>query len=54
MIVTFAIRHRPGGQDCPGHGPTPFVFQLPEPLGNRTLYDGGEDPPRKAGEPPAG
>lgn len=54
VIVTFSVRQLPGGQDCPGHPPTPTVFQLPEPLGNRTLYDGGDEPPRKAGDPPVG
>lgn len=54
VIVTFSVRQQPGGQDCQGNPPTPFVFELPEPLGNRTLYDGGDEPPRKAGEPPAG
>jgi hypothetical protein len=54
VIVTFSIRRRPGGQDCQGNAPFKVQFELPEPLGNRTLYDGGEDPPRKAGEPPVG
>lgn len=54
VIVTFSIRRLPGGQDCQGNAPFKVTFELPEPLGNRTLYDGGEDPPRKAGEPPAG
>lgn len=54
VIVTFSVRQQPGGQDCQGNPPTPFVFELPEPLGNRTLYDGGDEPPRRAGEPPAG
>lgn len=55
VTVTFAIRHQPGdGQDCQGNAPFPVEFTLPEPLGARTLLDGSEDPPRKAGEPPAG
>lgn len=55
VTVTFAIRHQPGdGQDCQGNAPFPVELVLPEPLGARTLLDGSEDPPRKAGEPPAG
>ncbi|HET7703828.1 MAG TPA: hypothetical protein VFK35_10530 [Candidatus Limnocylindrales bacterium] len=54
VIVTFSIRRRPGGQDCQGNAPFKVQFELPEPLGSRTLLDGGEDPPRKAGEPPVG
>jgi hypothetical protein len=48
VIVTFAVRHRPGGQDCPSHPSAPFTFELPEPLGGRKLLDGSEDPPRDA------
>ncbi len=55
VTVTFVIRQQPGdGQDCQGNAPFPVGFPLPEPLGARTLLDGNEDPPRKAGEPPAG
>lgn len=55
VTVTFAIRHQSGGgQDCQGNAPFPVEFTLPEPLGARTLLDGSEDPPRTAGEPPAG
>ncbi len=54
VTVTFAIRQQPGdGQDCQGNRPFPVEITLPEPLGARTLLDGNEDPPRKAGEPPA-
>lgn len=48
VVVTFAVRHRPGGQDCQGHPSAPFAFTLPEPLGARPLLDGSEDPPRDA------
>ncbi|HUQ78059.1 MAG TPA: hypothetical protein VM427_04205 [Patescibacteria group bacterium] len=48
VLVTFRVRHRPGGQDCPGHPPAPFTFKLPEPLGDRRLLDGSADPPREA------
>ena len=48
IVVTFTVRHRPGGQDCQGHPSAPTVFTLPEPLGARSLLDGNEDPPRDA------
>jgi hypothetical protein len=48
IVVTFTVRHRPGGQDCQGHPSAPTVFTLPEPLGARPLLDGNEDPPRDA------
>jgi hypothetical protein len=38
----------PGGHECPGNPPTPFVIELAEPLGGRQLVDGiagtGADP----------
>jgi hypothetical protein len=45
VIVILAVRHREGGQDCPGNPPTPFLLRLPEPLGGRILLDGGVVPP---------
>jgi hypothetical protein len=52
IVVTFTVRHRPGGQDCQGHPPAPTVLTLPEPLGTRSLLDGNEDPPRDASKIP--
>lgn len=54
VIVTFAIRKQPGGQDCQGNPPFPVSLKLSEPLGSRTLLDGSETPPRKVDGPPAG
>lgn len=51
VIVAIGVRRAPGNQDCPGHPPTPFEFELPEPLGDRPLFDGGPVPPRDAREP---
>jgi hypothetical protein len=48
ITVTFDIRKLPGGQDCQGNAPFPVTITLPEPLGNRTLLDGGVKPPRDA------
>lgn len=48
VVVTFAVRPRPGGQSCPSNPETPFVLELPEPLGGRPLLDGSSVPPRDA------
>jgi hypothetical protein len=46
ITVTFRARARSGPATCPGNPATPVVVELPEPLGDRTLLDGGTDPPR--------
>lgn len=45
--VTIAIGVRPlgGFQSCPGPPGTPAILRLLEPLGDRTLLDGGHVPP---------
>ncbi len=48
VSVVFAVRPRPGGQDCPSNPETPHLLSLPEPLGERTLLDESEIPPRDA------
>jgi hypothetical protein len=48
VTVTFAIRLRLGAQTCPSNPETPFVLELPEPLGDRSLLDGSSIPPRDA------
>ena len=48
VTVVFAVRPRGGNQDCPSNPETPHVLRLPEPLGERTLLDGSEIPPRDA------
>ena len=55
-IVTITIRpRRDGNQTCPGNPPTPFEFDLPAPLGGRSLLDGSHVPPAPPGtDPPAG
>ncbi len=44
--VEIAITTDPptGDQTCPGSPPTPFVVQLDEALGQRTLLDAGREP----------
>jgi hypothetical protein len=50
ITVTFRVRARvAGAQTCPSNPSTPVRVELPEPLGDRALLDGGTDPPR---EPP--
>jgi hypothetical protein len=48
VTAVIAVRPRGGGQTCPSNPETPFVLQLPEPLGNRALFDGSSVPPRDA------
>jgi len=48
VIVTIAVRPRGGGQDCPSNPETPFLLELPSPLGDRDLLDGSSVPPRDA------
>jgi hypothetical protein len=48
VTVVFAVRPRGGDQDCPSNPETPHLLVLPEPLGDRTLLDGSEIPPRDA------
>lgn len=53
VTVTYSVRHRVGSQDCQGNPPLAVGLQLPEPLGNRTLLDGSETPPRDAMKVPS-
>ena len=46
ITVTFHVRPVEGGALCPGNPDTPFVLELDEPVGGRTLVDGGR-PPRR-------
>ena len=51
VVVTFPIEPLPGdGQDCQGNPSTAGTVTLDEPLGDRTLLDGGTYPP---GDPAA-
>ena len=52
IVVTYRVRHREGGQDCAGNMPFPITIRLPDPLGNRKLLDGSENPPRDATKAP--
>jgi hypothetical protein len=43
VVLTARVRPLPGGQDCPGNPPTPYVVRLDEPLGDRALVNGADD-----------
>jgi hypothetical protein len=45
VTITLAVIPVTGGADCPGNPDTPFTVELDEPLGDRTLLDGGTSPP---------
>lgn len=51
VLVIFAVRPRPGVQDCPSNPATRVTVDLGEPLGDRELLDGGRLPPGDPGEP---
>lgn len=43
VTITIVVRSL-GDAECPGHPPTPYTIELAEPLGDRTLADGGSFP----------
>ena len=45
VVVTLAVRQLGGAQTCPAPPPTPYVLHLDEPVGSRSLEDGGLWPP---------
>jgi hypothetical protein len=48
VIITFFVRPAPGNfQTCQGNPPGPFEVDLAQPLGGRTLMDGGVFPFRQ-------
>jgi hypothetical protein len=50
IVVTFRVRSLlSGANSCQGNPPTPVTVRLSEPLGDRTILDGGREPPQ---EPP--
>jgi hypothetical protein len=53
VTVVIGIRTLPDGQDCQGNAPFPVRIELPEPLAERALLDGGSVPPRDASKLPA-
>jgi hypothetical protein len=53
VTITITIRRRPGAQDCQANPPFPVTIALPEPLGDRMLFDGSGTPPRNANSMPS-
>ena len=51
VIITILVRDIPGGNDCPGNPDFALEVDLPEPLGDRLLLDGGVFPPRDITQP---
>jgi len=45
VTIQVTTRPRGGGQNCQSNPDTPYRLKLQEPLGNRTLLDGGYSPP---------
>lgn len=45
VTITIGVRPLSGLQSCPGPPGTPALVELSEPLGSRTLFDGGLVPP---------
>lgn len=45
VTITIGVRPLSGLQGCPGPPGTPALVKLTEPLGRRTLLDGGRVPP---------
>ena len=41
VTVTIRVRQRSDSEDCPSNPETPYLLRLDEPLGGRTLLDGG-------------
>jgi hypothetical protein len=48
LTVVVTVRPRGGAQTCQGNPETPFLLELPEPLGDRLLLDGSSVPARDA------
>lgn len=49
--MTIGVRPLEGFRDCPLPSGTPAMVVLPQPLGDRTLFDGGHHPPSEPSPP---
>lgn len=45
--VAIGVATQEGAHTCPGHPPTPYTLELPEPLGDRPLMDATVYPERE-------
>ena len=52
--VAIGVTTQDGMQNCPGHPPTPYTLELPEPLGDRSLVDVSVYPHRELAPPRRG
>lgn len=51
VTITIGVRPLGGVNTCPLPPGTPAILTLPEPLGKRTLLDGGRVPPAPPSPP---
>jgi hypothetical protein len=51
VTITIGVRPLQGTQDCPGNPATPLTVRLSEPLGTRTLFNGGPYPAVEVKQP---
>jgi hypothetical protein len=49
--IVVGVEPPPGIQTCQSHSPTPFIVELDEPLGSRTLVDAAVYPERELAAP---
>lgn len=53
LVVTFNVSPgQPDAATCEGNDQVPYDLELPEPLGDRRLVDGGCDAPEASGTEP--
>lgn len=45
IVITIAVVPKPGAQRCPGNPDTLYTVELDEPLRDRELLDGSQNPP---------
>ena len=45
LVITVRVERIGDSADCPGNPDTPYELDLDEPVGDRTLLDGGRTPP---------
>ena len=51
VTITIGVKPLEGAQGCPGNPATPLTVTLTEPLGTRTLMDGGPYPAVEVAQP---
>jgi hypothetical protein len=51
VTITIGVKPLEGDQDCPANPATPLTIKLTEPLGDRTLFNGGPYPSVEVEQP---